>query len=309
MRLEVGGRLDQVGRADHPPDPPAGHRIGLGDPVDDHAVVGQERAQHRKRPGVHTVVHEVLVDLVGEHPQVVVLDPLADRPDLVGGVDGAGRVRGGDEQQHLGLVGPRGLELLDGDLVVLGLVREHRDGDAAGELDGLGVRRPVRRGHDHLVARIEHRRERGVDRLLAAVGDQHLVGLHGVAAVAKRLLRDRLLQLGQPAGRGVAVVLGVAAGVDRGLHDVRRGREVGFARAETDDRAALRLQRLGLRIHLQRGRLGDAADPVGDAMVTGRGSWGAHGDHRRGRPDSARSLRSVGFGQAGTIWTHRCLSP
>ena len=261
--------------ADHPAHPPAGHRVGLGDPVDDHAVVGELGAEHRHRAGLHAVVGEVLVDLVGEHPEVVLLDPGADGPDLVGGVDGAGRVRRGDEQQHLGALGARRLELLDGDLVVLGLVGEHLDGHAAGQLDGLGVRRPVRRGDDHLVARVEHRGERGVDRLLAAVGDQHLARLDGETAVAQRLLGDRLLQLGEAAGRGVAVVLRVAAGVDGGLDDVVGRREVGLAGAEADHRAALGLERLGLRIDLQGRGLGDGADPVGDAAGTGRGG-GSH---------------------------------
>ncbi len=102
VRLEVRRRGHQVLRADHPADPPAGHRVGLGDAVDDHAVVGEVRAEHGQRAGLHAVVHEVLVDLVGERPQVVVLDPAADRADLVGGVDGAGRVRRRDEEQHLG---------------------------------------------------------------------------------------------------------------------------------------------------------------------------------------------------------------
>ena len=35
--LQVGGRRDDVGRADHPAHPPAGHGVGLGHPVDDHA--------------------------------------------------------------------------------------------------------------------------------------------------------------------------------------------------------------------------------------------------------------------------------
>ena len=181
MRLQVGRRLDEVRRADHPADPPAGHRVGLGDAVDDHAVVGELGAQHRHRAGLDAVVDQVLVDLVGEHPQAVLLDPAADRLDLVGGVDRAGRVGRGAEQQHLGALGARGLELLDGDLVVLGLVGEHLDGHAAGEPDRLGVGRPVRRRHDHLVARVEHGGEGRVDRLLAAVGDQHLRRLDGVA--------------------------------------------------------------------------------------------------------------------------------
>ena len=51
--------LTRSARADHPADPPAGHRVGLGDPVDDHAVVGEvrgtapasSRCRRRRRPG------------------------------------------------------------------------------------------------------------------------------------------------------------------------------------------------------------------------------------------------------------------
>ena len=276
MRLEVGRGGHEVLGADHPADPPAGHGVGLGDAVDDHAVVEEVGAQHRQRAGLDAVVDEVLVDLVGQRPEVVVLDPATDRADLVGGVDGAGRVGRRDEQQHLGARRARGLELLDGDLVALGLVGQHGHRHAAGQLDRLGVRRPVRRRDDHLVARVDHGRERLVDRLLAAVGDDHLARLDGVAAVAQRLLRDRLLQLGQAAGGGVAVVLGVAAGVDGGLDDVVGRREVGLAGAEADDRAALGLERLGLRVDLERGGLGDGADPLGDATVARGGPGRRH---------------------------------
>ena len=230
MRLEVGGGRSQVGRSDQPAHPPACHRIGLGDAVHHDAPLGHAGAEHRQRPGLGVVVDEVLVDLVGQHPQPVLLDPGADGPDLVGGVDRPGRVGRRDEEQHLGLRGASSLELLDGDLVVVGLVGDHRDRDAAGELDRLGVRRPVRRRDDHLVAGVEHRGERLVDGLLPAVGDDDLAGLHGVPAVAQRLVGDRLLELGQAAGRGVAVVLRVAAGLNSGLDDVVGSREVGLAR-------------------------------------------------------------------------------
>jgi len=272
--LQVGRGLDDVGRADHPADPPAGHRVGLRDAVEDDRVVGELGAQRRDRAGLDAVVQQVLVDLVGHDPQAVLGGPGTDRTDLVGGVDGAGRVRRGDEQQDLGALGARRLELVDGDLVVLGLVGEHLDGDTAGELDALGVRRPVRRREEHLVARVEHRGERLVDRLLAAVGHQHVGRRDLPAGVALGLGHDGPLQLRQAAGRGVAVVLGVSRGLDRGVHDVARGREVRLARTEPDHRAALRLERLRLRIDLQGRRLGDGADPLGHTTVT-RGGHGA----------------------------------
>ena len=93
----------------------------------------------------------------------------------------------------------------------LRLVGQHRHRHAAGELDRLGIRGPERRGHDHFVARIAQRRERVVDGLLAAVGDEHLRGGHLVARVALGLDRERLAQFGQARRRRVAVVLRVAA--------------------------------------------------------------------------------------------------
>ena len=78
------------------------------------------------------------------------------------------------------------------------------------ERDRLGVGGPVRRREEHLVAGVEERGEGVVDGVLAAVGDEHLAGLHVEAGVAQRLDGDGLLQLGQAAGRRVLVVLRVA---------------------------------------------------------------------------------------------------
>ncbi len=69
-----------------------------------------------------------------------------------------------------------GLELLDGDAEPVSGSGGQLDRDAVGELDRFGVRGPVGRGQQHLVARVEQGLERVVDRVLAAVGDEHLVG-------------------------------------------------------------------------------------------------------------------------------------
>ena len=83
-RLEVGGRLDDVGRADHPPDPPAGHGVGLGHAVEHDAAC---RRSSGTSAGIErelvVAVGEVLVDLVGDHPDAVLDGPAPDRLDLV----------------------------------------------------------------------------------------------------------------------------------------------------------------------------------------------------------------------------------
>ena len=166
------------------------------------------------------------------------------------------------------------LELVDGHQVPGVLAGEDLDRHAAGQLDRLGVGGPVRGGQQHLVAGVEQRGERLVDRLLAAVGHQDLVRLDLVAGVPCGLGDDRGLEVGQAAGRRVAVVRRVGTRGGGGLDDVAGRREVGLAGAEPDHRAPLGLERLGLGVHGQRGRLGDRPDP-------GRHPAPGHG-HARG---------------------------
>ena len=276
VRLVVDRGLHHVGRADHPADAPAGHRVRLGDAVDDDALVGELGHHGGHADEAVVAVHEVLVDLVGEHPHALLDGPAADGLDLLGRVDGAARVVGADEQQHLRARRERGVELLDRDLEAGGLVGLHDDRHATGERDGLGVGGPVRRGADDLVARVAQRGERGEHRVLAAVGDEHLAGLAAEPAVAQGLRGDGLAQRGQACRRRVLVHLRVAARPHRGLDDVLRRGEVGLAGAEPDDVLALRLQRLGLRIDGQGGGFGNGGE-------TGRGAVHRRRDATRGR--------------------------
>ena len=67
--------VDGVARPDQPPDPPAGHGVGLGHAVGHQAALGQLGHQHRHGVVLGAAVDQVLVDLVGDHP-----DPLGRRP-------------------------------------------------------------------------------------------------------------------------------------------------------------------------------------------------------------------------------------
>ena len=161
------------------------------------------------------------------------------------------------------------VELLDRGQVPGGLVGRHDHRHAARERDRLRVGGPVRGGQQRLVAVVEQRGERLVHGLLAAVGDEHLVGRHLVAGVAGGLDGDGRPQLGQAGGRRVLVHLRVGGRALRRLDDVVRSREVGLAGAEPDDRPAGRLQRLGFRVYGQ-GR------GFGDGGHAGRYSRGWH---------------------------------
>jgi len=80
--------------------------------------------------------------------------------------------------------------------------------------------------------------------LLAAAGDQHLIGLVAQAVVALKLVDNRLLQAGRAVNGGI---FGEAR-VDRlngGLLDVIGSIEVGFAGSQPDDVFAQRLELFG----------------------------------------------------------------
>ena len=218
---------------------------------------------------LRVAVDQVLVDLVGDHPQVVGRGPPADLGDLLRRVHRAGRVGRRHEQQQLGPAGAGRLQVLDAGQVAGALIGQDRPDDAAREGDGLGVGGPVRGRHQHLVARVEQGGERLVHGLLAAVGDQDLAGLDLVAGISRGLGRDRRPELGQAGRGGVLVEPRLGARALRGLDDVAGGREVRFAGPEADDRPARRLERLGLGVHGQRGGFGDSGDACGDSRRHG----------------------------------------
>ena len=235
-------------------------------------------------------VGEVLVDLIREHPHVVLRRPLADRNRLFRRVDGTARVVWRDEQQHFRLWRARLLQLLDRDLELGLLGRVDDDGDATGERNRLGVGRPIRSRHDDLVARIAQRSKRNEHRVLATVGDENLRCVAHEVAVALGLHRDRLAELGQASGRCVTVILRIAGGLDRSFDDVVRSRKVRLPCTETDHVFALGLERLRLGIDGQGRRFRDGCEACRNTMT---GVWmRSHGCH-------AYTVHSLGANENG----------
>ena len=294
MALDVGGRRDGVGRPDEPPHPPAGHGVGLGHAVGHQAAVGQLGHDDGHGVVLGPAVDEVLVDLVGQHPDALARPPIGRWPRSR---RGGRRRRSGSRATRRGApwsAASRPLELLDRGAEAGRLVRGDDDRHAAGQGDRLGVGGPERGQHQDLVARVAQHGEGVGHGLLAAVGDQHLVGRHLEARVAQGLGRDGLAQRRDPARRRVAVVGRVPAGGDGRLDDVGRRREVRLAGAEADDVLAGRLQRLGLRIDGQGGRGRHGGGPARDPAELGRRRGGRHGCHdliRARRPRHHHSAR------------------
>ena len=138
-------------------------------------------------------------------------------------------------------------------------------GHAVGERDRLRVRGPVRRGQQHLVARVEQGLERVVDRVLAAVGDDHLLRLDDVAGVAGGLRRDRGAQLGQPAGAACSADRETLPHAAIAASTMRAGvGKSGSPAPKPMTSSPAAWQRLRLGVDRQRGRLGDGADATRD---------------------------------------------
>ena len=213
-----------------------GHGVGLGHAVDHDAAVGQLGHHHRHRVVLGAAVDQVLVDLVGDDPDAVLDRPAADGLDLVPA--GTRRPSGWTARRRAapwcaGVRAASSWSTVTRNPLDASVGHDHRH--TAGQGDRLGVGRPVRGGHQHLVARVAQGGEGVGDGLLAAVGDQHLGRGHLVAGVTRPSWRR--WRRGARAARRSACTGGSSGRGRRPPRPPRwrRGREVRLTGAEADD--------------------------------------------------------------------------
>ena len=115
------------------------------------------------------------------------------------------------------------------------------DGGGARQAHHVRVAHPVRVGDDRLVALVEQRLARVVERLLGAGGGDDLRHRPLLAHLAVHPVRDRLAQLDDPGRRGVLRVAFLQRVLDR-PRDVRKDGEVRLPHAEGNDLLALAAQ-------------------------------------------------------------------
>src|SRR5262249_43436418 len=156
-------------------------------------------------------------------------------------VCGSGRIAGTVQQHQTRLRRDGSGKLAWGDLVALRHAGERHDWQPVSEQHHVGVRHPVGRGDDRLIARIEHRHAEVEERLLGPGGHQDLRALVAEGVVALELRDDGVLQLIDPLDVRVAREA-TADRVDAGLTDVCRRVEIGLSGPQTDDVLALRLE-------------------------------------------------------------------
>ena len=210
--LDGARRRDRLGGPGEPADLPAGGRERLAARADRDGAVGHAR-QGRHRHVLGVVEDEVLVDLVGDDPGVVLARERRDELELGPGEDLAGRVVRRVEQHEPGPRREGGPQrrLVDREV---GEAEHRRAAGRPREGDRGGIRVVVGLEGDDLVARLAEREDDRRDRLRRAGGDEHLRrGVERDPVEALLVRGDRLEQLRDArAGRVL-----VAAAVDRGL--------------------------------------------------------------------------------------------
>jgi hypothetical protein len=213
-------------------------------------------AGRRGRAGVRALEHEGRVDLVGQDHHVRAGEHLGQRGQFPGGVDGAGRVAGRVEQQHLRARRERGAQRVGAQLEAASLLAGHVHDPALAQRDHRLVADPRGRGQDHLGVRIDEREQRQREALLRAAGHDHLAGGVGHARALGKRLRGRRAQLGQSAAGGV-VHGALRHEVLRSADRLGRRGEIRLAGAQADHVHARLLQLGHLRRQRQGGGSGD----------------------------------------------------
>ena len=251
LALHRVDRLRERGRRDAPADAPAGHRERLADAVDDDEAIAQLGRDLRERRVLEARVDQVAVDLVDDHPDVVLREDARERAQLIRGVRAAGRVGRRAEDERLGPRRDRSFERLRREQEALLLRGRHVHGRGAHHAHLLRVAHPVGRRDDDLVAGLVERHRDVEERVLGAHRRDDHVGRRRPAAVRRRGRADRLLQRRGAGDRRVArgALLG---GLVRGVGDVLGRREVGLADAERVDLVARLAELDGPRVHGER---------------------------------------------------------
>ncbi len=239
MALQLVHRLDQRHRRAGEAQPPAGHRIGLRAAVHRHGAPAQPRLHLHDGRRLEPVIGELLVDVVGEDPDIrVAQQHVADRPQLVGRVGGAGRVARVVQHEPAGPRRDRLLERLGAQLEAVVLLARHQHRLAVGQRDDVRIADPARARDDDLVVLVQRRQHGIEDHLLAAGRDDDLLRFVVDARVTEKLLRHGLAQHRRAGDIGI-VRLVVLDGADRRVLDVARRVEVRFALRERDHVLAL----------------------------------------------------------------------
>ena len=136
---------------------------------------------------------QVLVDLIANHSHLRMAAQQGGNGFQLLALQHQSRWIGGCvEHQQAALGGDQGFEGLEIKAEAIAGIAAEQAHLGSCQARQLGVGQPVRRRQQHLIARVEQHLKEVVKRLLAAIGDQHLVTANRHAIAAAELLSDGL---------------------------------------------------------------------------------------------------------------------
>ena len=264
LALQGGSGLDHRGGSGQIPQPPTRHGPSLGEAVDREAALAQIVGHCSEAVVNLTLGQKIFIDLIAHHQHPgMTTEQLSQGLQLSEAGDPPGGIPRSVEHQQPGSGRDGVFQLGDIQPKTTGCTRgnDHACGPRKGR--HLGVAKPVGGWDQHLITGVEQHLEQVVDRLLAAIGDHHLIGARWTAVFPRQLFGDGLPQLRVTGSRAVTGDA-VGEGLPCRLRDELGGVEVGFASTETADVATIVLQSLGLGTDLKCQRRLQGNSPLGE---------------------------------------------
>ena len=203
-----------------------------------------------------------MIAFVGHHPDAAILGDGDDALHLAAIENRAAGVRRRVEDDHLGLRRDRTLDHGSGQREAFLLIGVDEHALAAGVVHHVLISDPVGHRDDDFVAGIDQRLRQIEDGVLAADGDDALLGVVGSAVVGLVAIANGLLQLFRATGIGVLGEV-LIDGVDGGLLDVLGRRKIRLAGSEIDHVIAFAAQTVGVGRDFHGGRRADQRDSFG----------------------------------------------
>jgi hypothetical protein len=152
-------------------------------------------------------IDQAIVDLVGNHQQVVPLGHLGQRLQVFPRHDGARGIVRVPDQQDLGARGDERFDRLGPHLKRMLHPGREGNGRAAGEYHFRLIGDEAGRGDDDFVAGVEHGGQRQIERLRDPDGDQDFAaGIVFDAVAQPQMVGDRRAQFDRPRVGGVVSI-------------------------------------------------------------------------------------------------------
>lgn len=245
-----------------------GHAVGFRQ-----AVEGQAEQVRRQRSGadVHgVVIKNLVVDLVGEHHQIVRTGDFQHAQQHFLRVHRTGRVVRVDDHHGLGVRGDLGLDVGQIREPVGAFVAQIMHSVTASEADGSGPQRIVRGWHQHFVAVVEQRLQRHHDKLGHTVAQVDVFDADTFNLLLLVVLHHRLARAEQ--AFGIAVALRGRQVADHVLEDFVRRFETKRRRVadvQLEDALAFLFQSFGVLEHRAANVVADVGELVRFAELHG----------------------------------------